>query len=475
MALPTLWAGFAIVDAQSCDTAWPKAPAAQNEEAKVLLKALAADVHLGQILHKRKWRVEVLRELTSSESKTHCGHNAGKGALEIAIQLRNSKGMWSLEACMQTMMHELSHMEHSNHGPKFKALEAELWQEYEVLANPFDHAGAGRRVGGTGRRLVPLRATYTAFGGSGHRLGGPTIAETEEVEKAVQRPAKRLRMATPMGSHGSGNQSNRSSGADRTANEQALLEMFPGCSETEVRAALTSGAGDLTVSASILLAGGPKPVPDQHGSDEETLKVAGAALWAEGGSPLAKPAAKTLLRYLNNILADPQDPKRRVVRTENPVFASTAGRLAASRGFLEVVGCEYQQVDGEDCVVCSASFDLLPRLKLAAQVLEEHVASHAMQRAAADTSLQAHDRSKFNHCKIEASPRTIDLSSDEDHDRPAIALIMTEGGPGITGRASATDATIDLCSSDDDGHEADKPHAQGQEVLRKPRAAAAWP
>jgi len=131
MALPTGWSGFAIVDCGSCLKAWPGATKEENVKAKALLKKLAGDKHLKTILEKRKWRVEVLRELTAQESKSHCGHNAGMGAKEIAIQLRTGPRLWSKDQCMKVMMHELSHNEHGPHDHKFYALEVHTYRELE--------------------------------------------------------------------------------------------------------------------------------------------------------------------------------------------------------------------------------------------------------------------------------------------------------------------------------------------------------
>ena len=206
------WKGFAIVDHESCFKAWSRATHAENEKAKKVLMELAEDLHLSKILQRRHWRVEVLRELNEHESKSHCGHNAGKGAREIAIQLRNGHVFFDAHQIMGIMLHELSHNEFSNHGPKFKvhlhdrnpyvicthshlqALEADLWKEYNSYANPFEEAGPGRRVGGTERRLIPLKAYCSkgVFGGTGYRVGGPPVAEASAAQPGQAQAARRL-------------------------------------------------------------------------------------------------------------------------------------------------------------------------------------------------------------------------------------------------------------------------------------------
>jgi len=114
------WTGFAIVDHTSCYKAWPRATSEENDRAKKVLLELAEDQFLAKMLEGRKWRVEVLRELNERESKSHCGHNAGKGAKEIAIQLRRGPKFYDMHQILGIMMHELSHNEQSNHGPQFK-------------------------------------------------------------------------------------------------------------------------------------------------------------------------------------------------------------------------------------------------------------------------------------------------------------------------------------------------------------------
>jgi len=364
MALPMGWSGFAILDHASCDVAWPGSSDADNKRAAELLKQLGSDKHLKTILTARKWRVEVLRELNSREAKSHCGHNAGMGAKEIAIQLRKGGRFFEYDQCLKIMMHELSHNEHSNHGAQFKALEVDLWRQYNALAHPFVDVGSGRRVGGTGRRLIPLGATYTAFGGAGHRLGGgapdPSVPEPSSTGPSHQR-GKRKRADRPANvakedsrtdewtqdiSHRANEGTQKEEGAQREGIKM-LFEMFPTKSRDAVCSAFDSSQGDITVAAAMLVSThDDSDTPNRQAQDVRSTVLALAA--ETGGGTTLTSAVGTLLRCLTNIIQAPHKEKYRTIRINNPKFAATVGMHASSRAFLTAVGFVIQAYPNSD-------------------------------------------------------------------------------------------------------------------------------
>lgn len=111
-------------------------------EALNLLKALASDPGIVGIMEKYRWKVGVLSEFAPSMETglvgvtKGCllGFNRNKGQ-EISLRLRTDdfKGFRHYRIIIQTLLHELAHMVHSDHDAKFHELNRLLNKEYVAL------------------------------------------------------------------------------------------------------------------------------------------------------------------------------------------------------------------------------------------------------------------------------------------------------------------------------------------------------
>jgi hypothetical protein len=64
--------------------------------------------------------------LSESESESRLGTNRGRGRA-VTVRLRKKDGSFRSEsAIIRTLLHELAHCKHADHGPKFRSLDARL-------------------------------------------------------------------------------------------------------------------------------------------------------------------------------------------------------------------------------------------------------------------------------------------------------------------------------------------------------------
>ncbi|KAK6919282.1 PUB domain [Dillenia turbinata] len=108
-------------------------------EALRLMHRLAADPGIVAIMNKHQWRVGIMTEMApvgyvGVSPKCILGFNKNCGE-EISLRLRTDdlKGFRKYESIKTTLLHELAHMEHSEHDANFYALDKQLNQEASSL------------------------------------------------------------------------------------------------------------------------------------------------------------------------------------------------------------------------------------------------------------------------------------------------------------------------------------------------------
>ncbi|KAJ3695384.1 hypothetical protein LUZ60_000761 [Juncus effusus] len=127
-----------------------------EEEARAVLDKIAKQVQ--PIMRRRKWRVKRLSEFYP-KNPALLGLNVNKG-VEVKLRLRRHNREWDFfpfDQVLDTMLHELCHIQHGPHNAQFYKLWDELRKECEELIS--------KGITGSGQ----------GFDGSGRRLGGFTI------------------------------------------------------------------------------------------------------------------------------------------------------------------------------------------------------------------------------------------------------------------------------------------------------------
>jgi DNA-dependent metalloprotease WSS1 len=156
----------------------------RQDEALHILKRIASLVK--PIMRARGWRVKEFSEMYPDQANL-LGLNFSQGD-RILLRLRepyDRTQFLPFEKMVDTMLHELSHMDHGPHDEKFFALWNKLRDELEALMmkgyTGEAFLGRGQQLGGRNlppqdevRRLARAEAERrrVAFGSQGHRLGG---------------------------------------------------------------------------------------------------------------------------------------------------------------------------------------------------------------------------------------------------------------------------------------------------------------
>ena len=151
------------------------------------------------IMRKRGWNVQILTEFLPQDQRL-LGLNVNHG-YKICIRLRYSHApatFLPIEQCIDTMLHELSHIVFGPHDAKFNALWDELRDEHEtLLMKGYTGEGfltKGRQLGGGRippqheiRRLARQNAEQRRdrSKGSGQRLGGRAIPIGQDPRNAI--------------------------------------------------------------------------------------------------------------------------------------------------------------------------------------------------------------------------------------------------------------------------------------------------
>ncbi|CAL9180421.1 unnamed protein product [Musa hybrid cultivar] len=148
-----------------------------EEEARRLLDRIAKQVQ--PIMRRRNWKVKLLSEFCPANPAL-LGLNVGGGA-QVKLRLRRPNRDWDFfpfEQVLDTMLHELCHIEHGPHNAAFYKLWDVLRKECEELV--------AKGITGTGQ----------GFDAPGRRLGGfshqPPVSSLRQA--AVAAAAKRARV-----------------------------------------------------------------------------------------------------------------------------------------------------------------------------------------------------------------------------------------------------------------------------------------
>uniref|UniRef100_A0A1D1Z5L7 DNA damage response protein WSS1 n=1 Tax=Anthurium amnicola TaxID=1678845 RepID=A0A1D1Z5L7_9ARAE len=139
-----------------------------ENEARGILEKVAKQVQ--PIMRRRRWRVKVLSEFCPANSAL-LGLNVGGGA-QVKLRLRrpNKEDFFPYEEVLDTMLHELCHIEHGPHNSSFYKLWDDVRKECEdLMQNGITGTGQGfdlpgRRLGGLSHQppLQSLRRTALA-------------------------------------------------------------------------------------------------------------------------------------------------------------------------------------------------------------------------------------------------------------------------------------------------------------------------
>ncbi|KAJ8431739.1 hypothetical protein Cgig2_028956 [Carnegiea gigantea] len=213
---------------------------AGENEAREILNNVAKQVQ--PIMHKRKWKVQVLSEFCPSNPSL-MGLNIGGGA-EIRLRLRRPEREWDFfpyEQILDTMLHELCHNEHGPHNADFYKLLDEIRLECEeLMAKGITGTGRGfdlpgRRLGGFSRAPpLPLlrqnapaaaerRAQQRSLLSTGpRRIGGDSSikAALSPIQAAAMAAERRLRDEVWCGSQFSGSGAERADSRSSSADSR---------------------------------------------------------------------------------------------------------------------------------------------------------------------------------------------------------------------------------------------------------------
>ncbi|KZT73002.1 WLM-domain-containing protein [Daedalea quercina L-15889] len=165
-------------------TALPMPDAAEQEEARQLLRALAAQVR--PIMKAHGFAVNSLEEY--EHNRVFAGRNWNNGeAVELVLRGKNGSFL-PVSWLMSTLCHELAHIQHMNHGLAFQALWAKLRAEVRELQSK-GYYGDG--YWSSGRRLA-----------DSSRIGGVSLEPGDLPEfmcggaQARKRPTSQRRRCT---------------------------------------------------------------------------------------------------------------------------------------------------------------------------------------------------------------------------------------------------------------------------------------
>ncbi|KAI4355880.1 hypothetical protein L6164_004609 [Bauhinia variegata] len=178
-----------------------------EDDARKTLERIANQVQ--PVMRKRKWKVKVLSEFCPANPSL-LGLNIGGGA-EIKLRLRRPNREWDFfpyEQTLDTMLHELCHIDHGPHNAQFYNLLDEIRKECEeLIAKGITGTGTGfdlpgRRLGGFSRQppLSSLRQMAAAAAETRSHRGtllppGPQRLGGDNSIKAALSPIQAAAMA----------------------------------------------------------------------------------------------------------------------------------------------------------------------------------------------------------------------------------------------------------------------------------------
>jgi len=179
----------------------------RSQEALELLHRLAKDTH--KVLKRHGWRVTSLQEFYP-KNKSLLGININRSVIKVRLRSPHDiNSFMEYHHLLGTMVHEITHMKHSNHSAAFYETMDSLHDEVDedMLTPTFDE---GKKVGGATpmqsrgevsvnerRRLTAEAAkkrlqTQTLLGTGGRKLGGaPPPRSKDDRRKAAAEAAER--------------------------------------------------------------------------------------------------------------------------------------------------------------------------------------------------------------------------------------------------------------------------------------------
>lgn len=179
-----------------------------KRQAVELLERLATDPGIVGVMDKHGWTVGKLREMPPegkvgvSESCV-LGYNVNQGA-EIHLRLRTDdlRGFRDYVTIRRTLLHELAHNVHADHGPGFRELNSRLnvecarldWKRAADSQTTRRAADAAERALPSGF-VDPLDPMATTRASSGAALGGTSAKSLEEMRAARLRALDVARVA----------------------------------------------------------------------------------------------------------------------------------------------------------------------------------------------------------------------------------------------------------------------------------------
>ncbi|KAK3427854.1 hypothetical protein EUGRSUZ_F03997 [Eucalyptus grandis] len=174
--ISTRWRFCSIMDLNDLNKVWEIKPLKKigEEDAREVLEKVAKQVQ--PIMRKRKWKVEILSEFCPPNPSL-LGLNIGGGA-EIKLRLRRPNNEWDFfpyEQILDTMLHELCHIEYGPHNADFYNLLDKIRKECEeLMAKGITGTGQGfdlpgRRLGGFSRQPPPSSLHQTVLAAAENR------------------------------------------------------------------------------------------------------------------------------------------------------------------------------------------------------------------------------------------------------------------------------------------------------------------
>ncbi|KAF2224041.1 WLM domain-containing protein [Elsinoe ampelina] len=335
------------------------------------------------IMRKRGWHVGTLTEFLPEDPRL-LGLNINHGH-KICVRLRFShrpSSFMPIEQCVDTMLHELSHIVHGPHDAQFHALWDELRGEHETLLfKGYTGEGfltKGRKLGGGRmppdselRRLAKQNAEKQKRSEKdkdkrgGFKLGGKRIIPGQDARKVIADAVERRNTIQRGCASGDSNADSlarqssqrtiRTKADDDDANDRAIAEALLELMEEEEMAKLeqswdgpTSLSNGLTWSAenglSELSAPSRGRTPPNHMSEEEqirwalkesmrTTSASTSSTRQRSESPLPAPVARSIPRSGSApIPSHIQDEARTAGKRPRPFTPDSDGDVIMSGG-----------------------------------------------------------------------------------------------------------------------------------------------
>ncbi|KAJ2609999.1 hypothetical protein H4S08_003813 [Coemansia sp. RSA 1365] len=164
----------------------PLAQLPQQQRAMEILRRLANDIGVREVMRKHEYRVGVLRELHPNE-RSILGYNRNRGqVIALRLQTDDLEGFRDYLGVRQVLMHELAHMVWDKHDDNFHRLNRQHCREVVEL----DWSQRGRTVGTTKVYEPPTEQAAEVDGGSlglsGFVLGGQIPQKSLPRDQAYQ-------------------------------------------------------------------------------------------------------------------------------------------------------------------------------------------------------------------------------------------------------------------------------------------------